>query len=124
MIQVNGEFENNDNQGQPVDFSDFLEKKPTKKYNEGKTSDISLEESLFLDAPKIVRLIIKYSGGLIKNDKQAEHFLMIFVVVIFLLGIFIFYKAFSFSSVKLKPEEAKFLKEKGNTELYDRNLFK
>ncbi len=32
-------------------------------------------------APKIIRWLIKYSGGLIKNEKQASYFILGFIVL-------------------------------------------
>jgi len=39
--------------------------------------------------PKIVRLVIKYSGGLIKDENQANYFLIGFVVVAIIISLFL-----------------------------------
>jgi len=41
------------------------------------------------EAPGIVKLIIKYSGGLIKNENQAEIYLAVFSVIIIIISLFI-----------------------------------
>ncbi|MBW2010358.1 MAG: hypothetical protein JRI32_01575 [Deltaproteobacteria bacterium] len=39
------------------------------------------------DSPKIIQWIIKYSGGLIKNEKQANYFVLGFVGLLILISI-------------------------------------
>ena len=41
-------------------------------------------------APKIIRWIVKYSGGLIKNEKQAAYILLGFAILAIILVVFIF----------------------------------
>lgn len=40
-------------------------------------------------APKIIRLMMKYSGGLIKEEKQAEYVFLGFIVLAIILTIFL-----------------------------------
>lgn len=42
---------------------------------------------------KLASLIVKYSGGLIKNEKQANYTLMAISLVIFLISLIIFFRA-------------------------------
>ena len=49
----------------------------------------SLEEN-----PRMVKWVIKYSGGLIKDKKQAEYVLLGVVVTMFILSFFFFFNAF------------------------------
>jgi len=46
--------------------------------------------SFEMPTPKIVRLVIKYSGGLIKDENQANYFLIGFVVVAIIVSLFLF----------------------------------
>jgi len=43
------------------------------------------------DAPKIVQLVMKYSGGAIKEQKQAEYVLFGFVVLTIIISLFLFF---------------------------------
>jgi hypothetical protein len=51
------------------------------------------------EVPKIVELVIKYSGGTIKGQRQAEYILLGFVVLAIITSLFLF---FSVGSVKKK----------------------
>ncbi len=41
--------------------------------------------------PKIVSLVIQYSGGLIKDEKQAQYFLLGFIFLVFVISFFILF---------------------------------
>jgi len=41
--------------------------------------------------PKIVRLVIKYSGGAVKDEKQANYFLIGFVAVVIIISLFLIF---------------------------------
>jgi len=41
--------------------------------------------------PKIVEWVIKYSGGFIKDEKQANYFLIGFVVIAVVVSLFLFF---------------------------------
>ena len=41
------------------------------------------------NTPKIVRLVMKFSGGAIKEEKQAEYVLFGFVVVAVIISVFL-----------------------------------
>ena len=53
------------------------------------------------DTPKMVKLVVKYSGGAL-SIKQAEFSLFVFAVVIFVLSLFLF---FSGGHKTQKPSE-------------------
>lgn len=44
------------------------------------------------DLPKMVQLVIKYSGGAIKEQKQAEYILLGLVVLMLALSFYFFFK--------------------------------
>ena len=58
------------------------------------------------DAPKIVKLAMKWSGGLIKEQKTAEYALFGFVVVAIAVSLFLF---FGGSSSVGNPSDIKIL---------------
>ena len=44
------------------------------------------------DVPKMVQLVMKWSGGAIKEQKQAEYILLGFVVVAMAVSLFLFFR--------------------------------
>jgi hypothetical protein len=58
------------------------------------------------DTPKIVKLVMKFSGGSIKEQKQAEYVLLGFVVLAIIVSGFLFYNSTTSSrGQKLSPEQ-------------------
>lgn len=55
--------------------------------------------------PKVVQWVMKYSGGVIKKERQAEYVLFVFVVVAIAISLFLF---FGGNNKKLTPEEQRF----------------
>lgn len=43
------------------------------------------------DTPKMVEKTIKYSGGLIKDQRQAEYLLLVLVIIMFGLSLYFFF---------------------------------
>lgn len=43
------------------------------------------------NTPKIVKLVVKYSGGLIKKDEQANYVLFGFVIIAIIVSLFLFF---------------------------------
>jgi predicted PurR-regulated permease PerM len=41
--------------------------------------------------PKIIQWVIKYSGGLIKNEKQAFHVVLGFIVLVIIISFFLIF---------------------------------
>lgn len=52
------------------------------------------------DVPKVVKLVMKLSGGAIKEEQQAEYVILGFVVVAILLSIYLFFWGVGSSSAK------------------------
>lgn len=57
------------------------------------------------EAPKMVRLVMKLSGGAIKEQKQAEYVLLGLVVVMFALSFYFFFGGSGNKSQKLTPAQ-------------------
>jgi len=60
-------------------------------------------------APKIIRWVIKYSGGLIRNERQAGYLLLGLVVLAIIVSLFLFFgsgrqKALPFREGTPRPE--------------------
>jgi hypothetical protein len=55
------------------------------------------------NSPKLSRLVIKYSGGIIKNDTHANYVLVGFVVLAFSVSLFLVFG--NRSSTQFDPEE-------------------
>jgi len=51
----------------------------------------SVATSQTSDVPKIVQLVMKCSGGAIKDERQAEYVLLGFVVVTIAISLFLFF---------------------------------
>lgn len=43
------------------------------------------------DAPKIVKLVMKYSGGVVKEQKTAEYVLFAFVIITMSVSVYLFF---------------------------------
>lgn len=56
-------------------------------------------------APKIVRWVIKYSGGAIKDKRQANYFLIGFVVVAIVFTFILFFSGGGSSDTDLKQQK-------------------
>ncbi len=54
------------------------------------------------ETPKMVRLVMKFSGGAIKEQRQAEYVLLGFVVLMIILSFFLF---FGGNDIKPKPSD-------------------
>ena len=61
--------------------------------------------------PKIVQWVIKYSGGLIKDENQANYFLIGFVAVAIVVSLFLFFGG-SKSKIPSSPPPTPFQNEK------------
>ena len=48
-----------------------------------------IERSYYLETPKIIQWIIKYSGGLVKNEKQASYAVLGIVVLATIISLFL-----------------------------------
>ena len=45
------------------------------------------------DTPKMVQIIIKYSGGLIKNEEQADYLIFALAIVALIISFHLFFNA-------------------------------
>lgn len=76
---------NKNNEG--IDLSDML-----KSYRAGaKFEEYQAPASYYPQTPKIIRLVMKLSGGLIKDEKQASYALLGFVVIALVVTFIIFF---------------------------------
>lgn len=62
------------------------------------------------DVPKMVQLVMKYSGGAIKEQRQAEYVLLGFAAVIFLISLYLFFGVGS-KAQKFTPEMTEQMKQ-------------
>lgn len=79
----------------------------------------SLEEK-----SKLVEWVISHSGGLVKNEKQASYTILGFFGLSLVVTIILLSNAFGGPSMKLQPEEKTFFEKGGNSESYDKQIFK
>jgi len=70
------ENKNNEDSGTGVQFKEYPTVRPYSSSSE---------------TPKIIRWVIKYSAGLIKDKKQAQYVLLGFVVVVIIISLFLFF---------------------------------
>jgi hypothetical protein len=106
---------NEDNKG--IDLSHALDDSSSRVKFEGEQQYV---RPYYSDTPKIIQWVIKYSGGYIKDEKQASYVLMGFVAVVIIIS---FLSLFKQSSGRLMPEEKIFLDRNKSTESYDAKLF-
>lgn len=79
--------QNNDNRG--IDLSHALDDSSSRVKFEGE--EFQRPRSFQTPTPKIVQWVIKYSGGLIKDEKQANYVLIGFVAVAIVISLFLFF---------------------------------
>jgi len=80
-------IENDNKQDELVDLSDAL--KDSNKEIEIQNKQQQSAQIFFPGTPKIIQWTIKYSGGLIKNEKQAQYVLLGFIAVIIIVSLFL-----------------------------------
>ena len=80
------------NNQESIDLSKMLNN-PEKEPKEEKVSEqeFAPEPVFSPKTSKMVKWLIKYSGGLIKSEKIANCILLIFAVIIFAVSLFLFY---------------------------------
>ncbi|MBU1291945.1 hypothetical protein KKH07_00410 [Patescibacteria group bacterium] len=81
-------IENDNKQDELVDLSDALKDSDdsVKVQKEQQSSQV-----FYPGTPKIIQWTIKYSGGLIKNEKQANYVLIGFVAVLVIIILILFF---------------------------------
>ena len=78
-------MEQNNKNKEAIDVSGMLEESDSgPKFPRGQPSPYPFQ-------PKIIQWIIKYSGGLVKNPKQAAYFLLGFIVLAIVISLFLFF---------------------------------
>ena len=100
--------QNNDDRG--IDLSHALDSISRIKF-EGEEFQRSAR-SFQSSTPKIIRWVIKYSGGYIKDEKQASYAILGFVAVAIIISLFLIFGRISGSSsqtptkIPISPEES------------------
>ena len=77
---------NEDNKG--IDLSHALDDSSSRVKFEGEQQ---YARPYYSDTPRIIQLVMKYSGGYIKDEKQANYFLVGFVVVAIMVSLFLLF---------------------------------
>ena len=77
-------------------------------YNKMRQSNLDSHD----DMPRIVKLVVKLSGGAIRSKKTAEYVLLVFVVVVFLISLFLVFGGVNKSkSPQLSPTQLEEMKK-------------
>ena len=91
-----------------IDLSKNIEINQALKEFEVKSSIEQAKQSVAVsptsDAPKIVQLVMKISGGAIKDERQAGYVLLGFVVVAIIISLFLVLGGSSGNNIKSFPE--------------------
>lgn len=95
--------QNNDDRG--IDLSHALDDSSSRIKFEGEEFQRP-RQSFQTPTPKIVEWVIKYSGGAIKDEQQANYFLIGFVVLAIVVSLFLF---FGGGGTAGSPEDIKIL---------------
>ena len=77
---------NEDNKG--IDLSHALDDSSSRIKFEGEQQYV---RPYYSDTPKIIQLVMKYSGGLVKDEKQANYVLIGFVAVAIIVSLFLLF---------------------------------
>lgn len=57
------------------------------------------------DTPKMIKLMMKISGGSVKSEKQAEYILLGFVVVAIIISLFLFFSGGGSNDMNLRQQK-------------------
>jgi hypothetical protein len=98
---------NEDNKG--IDLSGALDDSSTGVKFEGEQQSA---RSFYTETPKIIQWVIKYSGGYIKNEKQASYAILGFVALAIIISLFLVFGG---------GEEARFEAPSGQKIIYPEN---
>ncbi len=83
------------NDDKVIDLSHVLDDSKSRIKFEG--AEFQRPRSFQTPTPKIVQWVIKYSGGAVKDERQANYVLIGFVVVAIVVSLFLFFSGGSFS---------------------------
>jgi len=100
--------QNNEN-NKGTDLSGMLNDSGTGVKFEGEQQSA---RSFYTKTPKIIQWVIKYSGGLIKDEKQASYAILGFVALAIIISLFLIFGT---------SEEAKFEAPPGQKIIYPEN---
>ena len=56
-----------------------------------KFEEYRVERPYYRGTPKVIQWVIKYSGGLVKDKKQAQYVLLGFVVLVIIVSLFLIF---------------------------------
>ena len=73
-----------------IDFEKALKEFESKSAQETPKTIQDVKKSTAPESPKMVRLVIKYSGGIIKEQQHAEYFLLGLVAIMIGISIFLY----------------------------------
>ena len=90
---------NEDNKG--IDLSHALDDSSSRVKFEGEQQYV---RPCYSDTPKIIQLVMKYSGGYIKDEKQASYFLIGFVAVAIIISLFLIFGGGKDDSVNVQKK--------------------
>lgn len=93
--------QNNDDRG--IDLSHALDDSSSRMKFEGEKFQ-RLRQSFQTPTPKIVHWVIKYSGGLIKDEQQANYVLIGFVMLAIIISLFLFFSGGKDDSVNIQEK--------------------
>ena len=68
-----------------------LSKRPNESAAKSQSGQWSSGPYVSPTAPKIIRWVIKYSGGLIRNEKQAFYFISGFILIAFIIALLLIF---------------------------------
>lgn len=62
--------------------------------------ELSPDQIFDPEMPRMVRWVIKYSGGIIKDEKQASFVLLMFAIAVIIISLFFFFGGNSGSEIQ------------------------
>ncbi|MFA4975410.1 MAG: hypothetical protein WC839_03065 [Candidatus Paceibacterota bacterium] len=74
-----------------IELNNALKELEIKANIEEQIQNVKQETFKNPETPKMVQWVIKYSGGIIKEQRQAEYILLGFVVVAIVVSLFLFF---------------------------------
>ncbi len=92
--------QNNDDRG--IDLSHALDDSSSRIKFEGEEFQRS-RQSFQTPTPKIVEWVIKYSGGYVKDEQQANYVLIGFVALAIIVSLFLFFGGGGAPAPKIPP---------------------
>jgi len=69
---------------------------------ESQSNEPSLDQIFDPETPRMARWVIKYSGGIVKDERQASYVLIGFVVLAIIFSLFMFFNQNKTPDVRLE----------------------